>query len=68
MALMQQMEGGKWVPLITLLCPVHNAELTSNAAEVEVSEWQCTVGGCSVSVLVRSDRERLKNLKLAAPD
>ncbi len=62
MALMQQSENGKWVPLITLVCPVHNAELSSTAPEVEVREWRCTADGCAVRVLVKSDRERLKKI------
>jgi hypothetical protein len=60
MALLQRMEDGKWIPLITLLCPDHDMELASKDAEVEVREWRCPKQGCAVRVLVKSDRDRLK--------
>jgi hypothetical protein len=66
-ALLQQKEDGKWVPLITLECPEHGTELTLSDPNQEVSEWRCNEDGCSVRVLVKIDRERLKKLKLAGP-
>jgi invasion protein IalB len=64
MALVHEKENDKWVPLISLMCPAHNSELTSNDPEQEVRVWQCTVEGCTVRVAVKMDRERLKKLKL----